>query len=232
MMEHMALAAMEAETEFEAAEHFLPLVPLVASKILPLAARAAPRIAAKVLPRIAKAVSHVTPHLTRGVTHITRALHRNPNTRHLVRVIPSVARRAVATIARHAAAGHPVTPRHAARILRHAHQRVLHNPHIVNSVLRHANRMNHRYHRLGGLPVPVRGAAAHLVAPHLRGVARHLRGVAPHLRGVAGLAHYPAAGARAYAAPHLARLHAARGHICPTCGGHTMRGTRRICCCC
>ena len=42
-MEHMGLAAMEAESEFEAAEHFLPLIPMVASKLLPLAAKVLPK---------------------------------------------------------------------------------------------------------------------------------------------------------------------------------------------
>jgi len=228
MMEHMGLAAMEAETEYEAAEHFLPLVPLVASKILPLAAKAAPRIAAKVLPRIARAVAHVTPRLTRSVTHLTRALHRNPQTRHLVRTVPSIARRAVTKIARHAAAGHPITPRHAARILRHEHHRVLHNPRMVHAALRHANRMDRRYHRVGGLPVPVRGAVAHAhgILGHAA-LAPHLRRIAPHLRGLVTHPHHAAAVARRYATPHLRRLAGMRGHACPTCGSRT-----RACCCC
>src|SRR5580698_9971755 len=51
MMEHLGRAAMNAESEDKAAEHFLPLIPLVASKLLPMAARALPKIAGKVLPR-------------------------------------------------------------------------------------------------------------------------------------------------------------------------------------
>src|SRR5271154_3687174 len=110
MMEHMGLAAMEAESEFEAAEHFLPLIPMVASKLLPLAAKALPKIAGKLLPRVARVIARATPRLTRSVAHLTRALHRNPQTRHLVRVVPSVARRAVASIVKQAAAGRPVSP--------------------------------------------------------------------------------------------------------------------------
>ena len=191
---------------------------VVASKILPLAARAAPRLAAKVLPRVARVVSRVTPRLTRGVTHITRALHRNPQTRHLVRVIPSVARRAVTKIARHAAAGHPVTPRHAARILRHEHSRVIRNPRLVHSVLRHANRMDRRYQQVGGLPVPVHGSVV------------HRPGVAPLLRGQVTRRLHPAAIAPHYAAPHLRRLAGLQGRACPTCGARMTRG--RMCCCC
>src|ERR1700757_4121888 len=40
MMEHLGELAAEAETEEEAAEHFLPLIGMAASKLLPVAARA------------------------------------------------------------------------------------------------------------------------------------------------------------------------------------------------
>jgi len=229
MMEHMGLAAMEAETEYEAAEHFLPLVPLVASKILPLAAKAAPKIAAKVLPRVARAVSHVTPRLTQGVTHITHALHRNPQTRHLVRTIPAVARRAVTRIARHAAAGHPVTPHHAARILRNEHHRIMRNPKLVHAALRHAHKMDRHYHRMGGLAVPARGTLAHVTASHLHRAA-HPHGTAPHLRSAPTHPPHPAALAHRYATPHLRRLAGMHPHACPTCGSHLRQG--RTCCCC
>jgi hypothetical protein len=152
MMEHLGRAAMEAESEFEAAEHFLPLIPLVASKLLPLAAKALPRIASKVIPRVARVITRATPRLTRGVAHLTRTLHRDPRKRHLVRVIPSVARRAVTSIAKHVAAGRPVSPRHAVRILARENRRVLGNPKIVRSVLRRSHLADRRYHRLGGFP--------------------------------------------------------------------------------
>jgi hypothetical protein len=152
MMEHLAHAAMEAETEHEAAEGFLPLIPLVASKLLPLAAKALPRIAGKVLPRIARTVTRSTPRLVRGVTNITRVLHRNPRTRPLIRAVPSIARRTVATIARQAASGRPVTPQAAVRILARQNHRVLGNPRMVRSILNRSNLMDRRYHRLSGLP--------------------------------------------------------------------------------
>src|SRR5581483_7673073 len=151
MMEHMGLAAMEAETESEAAEHFLPLIPLVASKLLPMVAKPLLKRAAKaVLPRIANAVSRATPALTRGVTALAKNLHRNPHARHLVRTIPSTARRAVATVAKHAAKGHPVTPRHAVKILAHENRRVLLNPSIRRAVLRLAGAMDRKLHQLHG----------------------------------------------------------------------------------
>jgi hypothetical protein len=209
MMEHLGLAAMEAESEFEAAEHFLPLIPLVASKLLPLAAKALPKIAGKILPRVARVLSRATPKMTRAVSHLTRSLHRNPRTRQLVRAIPSVARRAVHTIAKRAAAGHPVTPRQAVKILAHANRRVLGSPQILRSVLQRSRKMDHRfhphrryYHGWGGT-APGRGV-------YSGGTYPYAKGTYPYARGRGG-----------YAA-----------HVCPTCGRPGTRGVRRVCCCC
>jgi hypothetical protein len=152
MMEHLAHSAMEAESEHEAAEGFLPLIPMIASKLLPIAAKALPRLAGKVLPRVARAVSRVTPNLTRSVGQLTRTLYRNPQTRPLLRAVPSIARRAVTSIARHAAAGRPVTPRRAVRILARQNHGVLSNPRLVNRVLRRSRLIDGRYHRLAGIP--------------------------------------------------------------------------------
>ncbi len=152
MMEHMALAAVEAENEHEAAEGFLPLIPLIAGKLLPLAAKMAPKIAGKLLPKVARSITRVTPQLNRGVGNLTRTLYRNPQTRPLIRTIPSVARRAVTTIAKQAAAGRPVTPRGALQVLARANHRVLSNPAIVNSVMRKSRAMDGRAHRIAGLP--------------------------------------------------------------------------------
>jgi len=215
MMEHLGRAAMEAESEFEAAEHFLPLIPLVASKLLPLAAKALPRIASKVIPRVARAITRATPRLTRSVAHLTRTLHRDPRKRHLVRVIPSVARRAVTTIAKHAAAGRPVSPRQAVRILAHENRRVLGNPQIVRSVLRRSRAMDRRYHRFGRLP-------------HLPGVHPYRVGGVPAAYRAAGV---PMRGRHMH--PHAVGWGVGRrARICPTCGTPMRQGVRRVCCCC
>jgi hypothetical protein len=152
MMEHLGFAAMEAESEDEAAEGFLPLIPMVASKLLPLAARAAPRIAAKILPKVARAVSRVTPHLTRSVGQLARTLHHNPRTRPLLNLVPGIARRTVANVARHAMAGRHVSPHHAVRLLARQNHRVLSNPQVVNRGIRRAHWMDRRYHRMTGTP--------------------------------------------------------------------------------
>lgn len=165
MMEHMALAAMEAENEHEAAEGFLPLIPLIAGKLLPLAAKMVPKIAGKLLPQVARTITRVTPQLNRGVGNLARSLYRNPQTRPLLQTVPSVARRAVTTIAKQAAAGRPVTPKGALQVLARANHRVLSNPRIVNAVMQKSNAMDGRVHRMAGLPAgtghhPSRGAGS------------------------------------------------------------------------
>jgi hypothetical protein len=146
MMEHLAHEAAHAESEEEAAEEFLPLVPMLAGKLLPLAAKALPKIAGRVFPRIARVVTRTTPHLSRGVSNIARTLYRNQQTRPLIRTVPTIARRAVATLARQAAAGRPVTPAGAQRILAQHAYRVLSRPQETVRVLRRNNIMDNRYH--------------------------------------------------------------------------------------
>lgn len=187
MMEHLAHAAMEAESEHEAAEGFLPLIPLVASKLLPLAAKALPKIAGRALPQVARAIHRVTPQLTRSVGNLARTLHRNPQTRPLLRVVPSIARRAVTTIARQAAAGRPVTPQAAVRVLARQNHRVLSNPRIVRWVLGRSRHMDGRYHRMAGLPAVVKrtgisrpGAGAVRVGPRVAGAGVAAGRFCPH----------------------------------------------------
>jgi hypothetical protein len=239
MMEHMGLAAMEAESEFEAAEHFLPLIPMVASKLLPLAAKALPKIAGKILPRVARTLTRATPRLTKSVTHLTRALHRNPQTRHLVRVVPSVARRAVASIVKRAAAGRPVSPAAATRILHRQRRHVLGNPKIRRLALRRSKLMDRRFHRAGGFgllpsvhgrPTGVGGwSFGRWPGGRLVGGRSGQGGWSPHVRTVAyGAGAAPASGLPArFRAPGASRVGASR--ICPRCG---MRAVRRACCCC
>ena len=153
MMEHLAHESAEAQSEHEAAEHFLPLIPLVASKLLPLAAKAIPKVA-KALPKITRAVNRVTPQLTRGVSRITRTLFRNPRTRPLVRTIPSIARRTVANIARQAATGRAVTPQAAVRTLARQARTVLRSPRHRALAMRRSRVLDRHAHRISGTRVP------------------------------------------------------------------------------
>jgi len=147
MMEHLAHMAAEAESEQEAAEHFLPLVGLAAKKLLPVVARAVAPALRKALPQVARAVTRVEPQLTRGITTIARGLHRSPETRRLLHAIPSIARRTVHSVARQAAQGRPITPRTAVRTLAQQTRRVLaHGPNRIQA-LRRSQWMDRRFHR-------------------------------------------------------------------------------------
>jgi hypothetical protein len=150
LMEHLGELAAEAETEQEAAEHFLPLIGMAASKLLPVVARAIAPAAKKALPRIAKSLTRVTPQLTKGIGKIARGLHRRPGTRPLLRAVPAIARRTVHSIARQVAQRRPVTPRTAVRTLAQQTQRVLSSPRQRASVLRQHQQLDRRFHgRLG-----------------------------------------------------------------------------------
>jgi len=199
MMEHLGELAAESETEQEAAEHFLPLIGMAASKLLPVVAKAVVPLAKKALPRMAKAVTRVTPHLTKGVGKIARGLHRNPRTRPLLRAVPTIARRTVGTIAKHAAKGHRVTPRVAVRTLAHQTRRVLGTPRHRRRALRRHHTLERRLHR---------GPGRGMVRPHWG------YGWAPGYRGVryAGAAPAPAPGFR------TGRLVSGRC-VCPTVAG-------------
>src|SRR5579862_5348663 len=63
MLEHMGHVAAEAESEQEAAEGFLPLIPMLAAKALPLAAKLGakmlPKLAGRILPRVARTFNRV-----------------------------------------------------------------------------------------------------------------------------------------------------------------------------
>ena len=115
MLEHMGHAAADAATEQEAAEHFLPLIPLVAKFALPLLGKALPfaaKAAAKLAPKI---LGKVVPNPTRGVANIARTLFRNRSTRPLLHAIPRIARGTTTHLGRRVARGGRVPPVLAAR---------------------------------------------------------------------------------------------------------------------
>jgi hypothetical protein len=141
-LEHLAHSAMNAENEADAAESFLPLIPMVAAQLAPLAARALPRLAPKVL----SAVSKVSPQLTRGVTRLAGSLYRNPRTRALLRVVPTIARRTIGNLARQVARGAPLTPRLAVRTLARQTADVLRSPSRCSCALRRSRTLDRVYH--------------------------------------------------------------------------------------
>jgi hypothetical protein len=160
MMEHLGHAAAEAETEAEAEAFIGALVPLAA------------RLARKAAPHVARS----TPQLVRGLSSVARTLRRNPTTRQLVRVLPTVASRTTRTLARHAAHGRPITPRRAIRTLAGQTAAVLSNPRARNHIVRRARALDRTYHRAnrtgqwtgavpGGSATSVRALAPRSIAP-------------------------------------------------------------------
>jgi hypothetical protein len=109
LMEHLGHAAAESESEAEAEAFIGALVPL----------------AAQVLPRVAPVIMRVAPQLIRGAVRVGQTLWRNPQTRRLVRAVPTIVNRTARTVARQASRGRPVTPQWAVRTLARQADRVL-----------------------------------------------------------------------------------------------------------
>jgi hypothetical protein len=143
MMEHLAHAAAEAESEQEAAEQFFPLVGLAAAKLLPMAMK----FGAKVLPQVMKAA----PKMMRGVSNMTRALFRNQHTRPLIRTMPTIVNNTMTNLARQAAHGQPITSRQAVRTLAQQANRMLSNPRRCAQVYRQSRALDRQAHQIGGV---------------------------------------------------------------------------------
>ena len=147
LMEHLGTLAAESESEDQAAEQFLPLVGMAASKLLPVVAKAVAPMAKRALPKIAKVLTKATPKLTQGIGKVAKVLHRNPQTRHLVVTVPSIARRTVGSLAHKAARGGHITPHTAVRTLAKQTRRVLGTPLHRAKALSHHNHLERKFHQ-------------------------------------------------------------------------------------
>ncbi|MCG8346469.1 MAG: hypothetical protein MI924_01650 [Chloroflexales bacterium] len=132
VMEHLGHCATKAKREAEAEAFIGALVPL----------------AARLIPKAASALTRAAPHLVRGLSQATRTLRRNPQTRPLVRALPTVMRRTAANLARQSARGRRVTPRAAVRALAGQTARVVGNPRRCAQALRRSRALDRRYHRV------------------------------------------------------------------------------------
>jgi hypothetical protein len=157
MMEHEGHAAAEAANEQEAAEHFLPLIPLaakfIAPKLLGFAAKkiggkflgkAGSQLIRRVAPRV---LGRVAPRLTRGVANVARTLFRNPTTRPLLHAVPRIARGTMRTLVSRVARGRPVTPRLAVRTLARQTAKTLSSPRTLVQAYRRSLAGDRRYHQ-------------------------------------------------------------------------------------
>lgn len=131
LMEHYGHAAAEAESEAEAEAFLLPLVPLAAKFLAP---------------QIGRMVMRQAPQLIRGVTRAVRTLRRNPRTRPLVRVMPTVVRRTVADLGRQTQYGRPVTPQVATAALARQTRAVMGDPRRCVGAYRKSRSLDRRYH--------------------------------------------------------------------------------------
>jgi hypothetical protein len=230
VMEHLGELAAESESEEEAAEHFLPLIGMAASKLLPVMAKAIAPKAKQVLPKIAKVLTKATPGLTRGIGNVAKALHRNPKTRHLLRTVPSIARRTVGNLAHKAARGANITPHTAVRTLTRQARHVLGTPQHRAQALRRHSHLERKLHRRRGIARPHgrygrRYGRGGRMNGGLPGYAASRSGAPRMMRGV------PRAGMRRAAGAHPIRYgRAASGQCacqhcsnCCGCCGQTLR---------
>ena len=131
LMEHLGHAAAEAESEAEAEAFIGALVPL----------------AAQILPRVAPMIMRAAPRLLKGASRLTRVLRRRRRTRPLVRAMPSILRRTVASVGRQTAQGRPVTPQTVTRTMLQQARQVLATPAIRRQVARRSGVLDRRFHR-------------------------------------------------------------------------------------
>lgn len=132
LMEHLGAAAAEAESEQEAEAFIGALIPL----------------AAKLLPMAGKLVSRAVPQLIRGAGQIVRGLRQAPQSRALVRAMPTVVRRTLGQLAQQTRQGRPVTAQQAALTLARNTQRVLSSPQARRAVLQRSLAGNRAYHQI------------------------------------------------------------------------------------
>jgi hypothetical protein len=131
LMEHFGHAATEAETEAEAEAFLFPLLPLAAKALMPLGKMALRRVA---------------PQVMRGAVRVMRNLRRNPQTRPLVRMMPTIIRRTAYDVGRAAQQGRPVTPQTAVRYLSNETRRVLADPRHTVNVYQRSRALDRRFH--------------------------------------------------------------------------------------
>jgi hypothetical protein len=135
MMEHLGHAAAEAQGEAEAES--------LAGAMIPLAAR--------VVPQAAPTLTQAMPALVSGVSGVVRHLHRDPATRPLVRVVPTIVRGTAANIAQTTSRGGAVNSQEALRMLARQILRVLGSPQASARAFRRSRALDRKFHLNGGI---------------------------------------------------------------------------------
>jgi hypothetical protein len=91
-----------------------------------------------------RALQALLPNMVRGAALLTNILRRRRMTRPVVRAVPTIMRRTVATLKRRAAAGRPITRRAAGRVAAGQVRRVLGNPSACAAAIRQNVRVTRR----------------------------------------------------------------------------------------
>jgi hypothetical protein len=214
VMEHLGELAAESESEDEAAEHFLPLVGMAASKLLPVVAKAVAPMAKRALPKIARVLTIATPRLTRGIGKVAKVLHRNPQTRHLLRIVPGIARRTVGNLAHKAARGVHISPHTAVRTLAKQARRVLGTPLHRAQALRRHQHLERKFHRRMGRGIAHPRYGRH----HGRGLTLRGRGARYGVPRLGSVGYRPGVGARRLGGRGAAGAPCGCSHCCACCG--------------
>jgi hypothetical protein len=94
-----------------------------------------------------RALRRVLPHLVRGTAILTRILRRRRMTRPMVRVVPTIMRRAVKDLKRQASKGIPITRKRAARAAAKQVRRVLSSPHACRAAITRNIKVSRAYKR-------------------------------------------------------------------------------------
>lgn len=149
MMEQLGLNAANAQSESEAAEAFLPLIPMLAAKLLPMAAKAIP-LASKVAPKLISTVMKSAPQMNKAIKGLTKTLYRKPGGKQLIRTVPTIARRTAMSMAKQIAQGRPVTPQTAVRTFAGQANKVLSNPKQTVQALARSRKLTPRMQGCAG----------------------------------------------------------------------------------
>jgi hypothetical protein len=122
-MEFLASNASEAESEAEAAYLIKSLLPFILRQH----------------PNISRFLSNVSPKIARALIVSVQALYRDPNTRPLIRILPTVLRLTIAKLNQRLTQGRTVTPEVALQIFKHEINLILSKPEYSIRVLRRSN---------------------------------------------------------------------------------------------
>ena len=137
-MEHLGHAASVTMSEPEAEAFVGALVPL----------------AARVVPRAAPILVRAAPELISGAARIARTLRRNPRTRPMVRVLPSIITQTAAQLARQSSDGRPVTPQKAVTALASQAARILSSPEQCARAWKRSKALDRGFHGKPSSPRP------------------------------------------------------------------------------